>query len=95
MASRENYHVFLRPDIGGEAAQLFSKFVRHVTFKSGATLDYLACSSVVSGVAFLEVIAHPPDDEHSWPFQIPLYMVLVILGPIDAPNPIGFITGDA
>ncbi len=95
MASRENYHVFLRPDIGAEAVQFFSNFVRRINFKSGASLEYLLCSKVVSGGAFLEVIAHPPDSDEEWPFQIPHYMVLVISGPIEAPNPIGFITGDA
>ena len=95
MASRDNYIVFLRPDIGSEAVHLFSQFVRRITFESGATLEYLTCSSVNTGGPFVELTVYPPEDEVGWPFQIPQYMVLAITGPIDSANPIGFITGDA
>jgi hypothetical protein len=95
MASRDNYIVFLRPDIGPEAVQLFSHFVRRVEFKTGATLDYLACSSVTTDGPLVELTVYPPESEHGWPFQIPHYMVLAISGPIDSENPIRFITGDA
>ena len=95
MASRDNYIVFLRPDIGSEAVQLFSHFVRRVTFETGATLDYFACSSVTTGGPLVELTVYPPDSEVGWPFQIPHDMVLAITGPIDASNPVGFITGDA
>ena len=71
MASRDNYIVFLRPDIGSEAVQLFSHFVRRVTFETGATLDYFACSSVTTGGPLVELTVYPPDSEVGWPFQIP------------------------
>jgi hypothetical protein len=94
MTARENFHVFLRTDIPNEATQFFAQFVRRATFKDGATLDYLACSSVTTSGRFFELVVYPPDSDKPWPMQVPQAMVLVVSGPIDAKNPIGFITGD-
>jgi hypothetical protein len=94
MTARENYHVFLRPDIPPEAVQFFAQFVRKATFKNGASLDYLACSSISTNGRFFEIVAYPPESEKPWPMQIPQNLVLVVSGPIEAKNPIGFITGE-
>ena len=94
MAARENFHVFLRADIPAEAKQFFAQFVRRATFKDGPTLDYLACSSVTTTGRFFDVVVYPPESEKPWPMQIPQNLVLVVSGPIDARNPIGFLTGD-
>ena len=95
MSARENYHVFLRPDIPPEAVQFFAQFVRTATFKSGASLDYLACSSISTNGRFFEIVAYPPESEKPWPMQIPQNLVLVVSGPNEAKNPIGFITGES